>query len=304
MLRRELENGLGARGPVEQGATVLERVSLGRRRQLVDEALDHKDAMRRPDAAPERSGHAWRLLADVIHPDVGKRIWRLRGALHGVHVEPFDHGEQLVDAGCPHDPERLGKELVDHAGHDGGARDPVGPGDRHAVRIQAGGDAIIVIRPVHVVLNVFFPAPHHLHRAGDLLGDLHGPGNEVHLEPPAEPAAQEMSRAARPCFAAHVASATTATASSRRTTCCTPGTAFAWVSSTLASLPPNTGQPATAANFMPGSRTSMPNCAVPSTLSGVSSRFTDVPISLKSFGSLSVTSRGTGRRAARSTRAP
>src|SRR5205823_3999722 len=46
------------------------------------------------------------------------------------------------------------------------------------------------------------------------------------------------------------------------------------------------------------------NCAVPSTLSGVSSRFAGVPISLKSLGSLRATPLGTGRSAARSTRAP
>src|SRR5881409_565507 len=55
-----------------------------------------------------------------------------------------------------------------------------------------GRDAIIVIRPVHVVLDVFLAAPEHLHRAGDLFRDLHGPGDEIHLEPPAEAAAQEM----------------------------------------------------------------------------------------------------------------
>src|SRR6266571_2576635 len=65
------------------------------------------------------------------------------------------------------------------------------------------------------------------------------------------PSSQRMSSAARPCFAAHVSAPTTATASSSRTTCCTPGMAFALASSTLATLPPNTGQMATAANFMP-----------------------------------------------------
>src|SRR5205823_6012160 len=197
----------------------------------------------------------------------------------------------------------------------------MGPGDRLALGIEAGRDAIIVIRPVHVVLDVFLAAPEHLHRAGDLFRDLHGPGDEIHLGPPADaaascctmsavvrlafgPSSQRMSSAARPCFAAHVSAATTATASSRRTTCCTPGMAFALASSTLATLPPNTGQAATAANFMPGSRTSMPNCAVPSTLSGVSRRFAGVPISLKSLGSLRATPLGTGRSAARSTRAP
>ena len=48
----------------------------------------------------------------------------------------------------------------------------------------------------------------------------------------------------------------------------------------------------------------MPNCAVPSTLPGASTRFAGVPISLKSFGSLSGTRPRTRSVAALSTRAP
>jgi hypothetical protein len=118
------------------------------------------------------------------------------------------------------------------------------------------------------------------------------------------PSSQRTSSAARPRVAVQVSSATTATASSSRTTWRTPAIALARLSSTLASRPPNTGQAATAATFMPGSRTSQPNGAEPSTLAGVSSRFAGVPISVKSFGSLSVTPPGTGRRAAAATRAP
>ena len=67
------------------------------------------------------------------------------------------------------------------------------------------------------------------------------------------PSSQVMSSAASPFFAAPMWSATTATAFSRRTTWRTPLTALALLSSTLASLPPNTGQAATVAIFMPGS---------------------------------------------------
>src|SRR5262245_11115330 len=117
-------------------------------------------------------------------------------------------------------------------------------------------------------------------------------------------ARQRMSSAARPFLAAHVWSATAATASSRRTTLCMPLIVFALLSSTLASLPPNTGQAATKANFIPGTLTSMPNFAVPLTLSGASRRLADVPISLKSFGSLSGMLRGSGSAAALSASAP
>ena len=55
---------------------------------------------------------------------------------------------------------------------------------------------------------------------------------------------------------------------------------------------------------MPGTFTSMPNTALPSVLPGVSSRATRVPSRRKSLGSLSGTSLGTGREAARAASAP
>ncbi len=99
-------------------------------------------------------------------------------------------------------------------------------------------------------------------------------------------------------------SATTATTSPRLTICRTPGIAMALASSSPATLPPSTGLAATVAIFIPGSRTSMPYCAWPFTLSGVSSRFAGVPISVKSLGSLSATFSGTGTLAAFSASAP
>ena len=95
---------------------------------------------------------------------------------------------------------------------------------------------------------------------------------------PFGPSSHRMASAARPCLAAHMWSATTATTSSSRTTWRTPLIAFALLSSSPATLPPTTGLAATVAIFIPGSRTSMPNCAVPFTLAGVSSRFAGVPI--------------------------
>ncbi len=66
------------------------------------------------------------------------------------------------------------------------------PGDRHALSIEAGGEPIVVVGPVDVVLDVFFAGPDHLDRTIDLLGDLHRLGDEIHLEPPAEAAAEQM----------------------------------------------------------------------------------------------------------------
>ncbi len=67
----------------------------------------------------------------------------------------------------------------------------------------------------------------------------------------------------------------------------TPGICFAAPSSTCATLPPNTGDAAIVANFMPGNIASMPYTAEPSTLPGVSKRFSGLPIKVKFFGSFS-----------------
>ena len=59
-------------------------------------------------------------------------------------------------------------------------------------RIEAGGDPVEEIGPVHVVLDVFLAGPHDLHRAVDMLGDLDGADDAVGLQPPAEAAADQM----------------------------------------------------------------------------------------------------------------
>ena len=72
------------------------------------------------------------------------------------------------------------------------------------------------------------------------------------------PSSHSITSAASPFFAAPMWSATTATASSSRTIWRTPLTAFAAVSSTRFTRPPNTGDCASVAIFTPGGRTSMP----------------------------------------------
>ena len=59
-----------------------------------------------------------------------------------------------------------------------------------------------------------------------------------------------------------------------------------------------------AAYAIPGSFTSNPNSAVPSTLAGVSSRACGLPMSRKSAAGLSFTSFGTGSFAAASASSP
>ena len=192
LFRGELEDRLGTRRLVEQGPAVFERVLLRDRRELVDETLDHEGVVCGPDAAPERSGNSRRLLADILDPHVGKRVGRLGRAVHGIDIEAPHHGDEVVEAGCAYHPERLGKQLTGHPRHDRGGRDTVSPGDRSAVFVQASRDPVIVVRPIHIVLDVLFAGPHHLHRTGDLLCDLHRPDDEVHLKPTAEAAAQEV----------------------------------------------------------------------------------------------------------------
>ena len=66
----------------------------------------------------------------------------------------------------------------------------------------------------------------------------------------------------------------------------TPRTAFAFASSTETSLPPKVGDCASTANFIPGSRVSMPNFALPLTLPAVSRRRCGFPIELELRGLL------------------
>src|SRR5262245_5960034 len=95
--------------------------------------------------------------------------------------------------------------------------------------------------------------------------------------------------ARRPSIADHVLSATTASPVEIGTTSLTPGTDLAFVASKLAAFPPKTGQRAATANNIPGSFTSIPNTALPSTLPGVSRRLVALPISRNCDGSFKLT---------------
>ena len=66
------------------------------------------------------------------------------------------------------------------------------PRHRLALRVDARADAVVVVRPIHVVLDVFLARPDHLYRPSHLLRDLHGAHGAVELEAPAESAAQQM----------------------------------------------------------------------------------------------------------------
>ena len=66
------------------------------------------------------------------------------------------------------------------------------PGDRHALGVETGGEAVEPIGPVHVVLDVLLAGPHHLHRPVNMHGDLNRAGDAVDLEPAAKSAADQM----------------------------------------------------------------------------------------------------------------
>ncbi len=102
------------------------------------------------------------------------RVEVLGRALDGVGVDAVLHG---------------GRE---EARHDRRADDAVAPGDGHALLVEAGFELVVIVGPVHVVLDVFLAAPDDLDRIFRLLGDERRLGDEVHLQPAAEAAAEKV----------------------------------------------------------------------------------------------------------------
>src|SRR5882724_13107714 len=66
------------------------------------------------------------------------------------------------------------------------------PRYRFSLCVQSCAQAVIVIRAIHIVLDVFLPRPDYLDRSLHLLGNLHGPHRAVELEAAAEPATEQM----------------------------------------------------------------------------------------------------------------
>ena len=58
--------------------------------------------------------------------------------------------------------------------------------------VKAGADAVVVIRSVHIVLDVLLAAPHDLDRIFRLRGEQRRLDDEIDLEPAAEAAAEQM----------------------------------------------------------------------------------------------------------------
>src|SRR5215469_125477 len=66
------------------------------------------------------------------------------------------------------------------------------PGDRHAGRIQSRRETIEPVRPVHVMLDVFFAGPDDLYRTLHVHGDLDRAGYPVVLQAATKPAANQV----------------------------------------------------------------------------------------------------------------
>src|SRR4030095_15656974 len=70
--------------------------------------------------------------------------------------------------------------------------EPVAPSDRPALVVKPGRNPVEPVGPVHVVLDVLFAGPDHLHRTVHLLCDLDRANDAVGIEPAAEAAANQM----------------------------------------------------------------------------------------------------------------
>src|SRR6202035_4296195 len=111
------------------------------------------------------------------------------------HVLDLDRGDVVDQLYRP--VQRVAVETVLERGRrpareDRRAYEPVRPRDRLAARVQPRRDPVVVVRAIHIVLDVFLTCPDHLHGPVDLLGDADGLGDVVDLEAPAETAAQEV----------------------------------------------------------------------------------------------------------------
>jgi hypothetical protein len=110
--------------------------------------------------------------------------------------------------------------------------------------------------------------------------------------------------ASRPCTAAKVFSASTATPAGTATTSTTPLIALAAAASNDFTVAPNRSGRLISAVSRPGRLTSRAKTVRPVVLSAESTRGTRVPMRVHSFGSLRRTLAGTGRRAAASASSP
>jgi hypothetical protein len=151
----------------------VDRVSLRRGGDLVDEALDHEAVVGDPHSAPPGRTKHRLLVLHIFDADGGDVVQQLLRSVHGVAIEAVLEG------------------VRQEVGEDGRSNDSMAPGDGPPSRIEPGDDPVDVIRTVDVVLDILLPSPYHLDWTLDLPGDPDGLGHIVMLEPPAEAATEE-----------------------------------------------------------------------------------------------------------------
>ena len=156
----------------QQPAPELVGILAGGRRHLVDERLGDVAVDGAAHRAPEAVRHA-RIGLDVLDPQVRDVVGQVRRALD----------RDRIDAA--HLLERVRVQLL----HQRRLHDALLPCRRRAIGVERRPHPDVGDRPVVVVLDVVFPAPHHLHRRADLLRRFHGVSDEVALAAPAETAA-------------------------------------------------------------------------------------------------------------------
>ena len=142
--------------------------------EFIDETLDDEDVVGQTDAAPEGGLNPRRLDADILDPHIRKHVGRFFRAVDHVELEAVLERWRNV------------------AGHDGGAGDAMGPGDRVTTPVEAGRHAVVVVGPVHRVADVFFATPDDLDRTVHVSRDLDGERRAVGLEATAKATPEKM----------------------------------------------------------------------------------------------------------------
>src|SRR5471030_1374498 len=150
---------------------ILHRIDLRLRGQLVHETLNHEGATSRTYTAPERGGYVHGLLAHIVDELIREVVRKVGSNFHRIRVKAVLE--------CRWSEPR----------HNGRPHNAMLPRDGLAVGIEAGGDDVVVIRAIHVVLDVLLARPRDLHGCADLLADLQRLADEIGFQPAPEAAA-------------------------------------------------------------------------------------------------------------------
>ena len=174
LLRRQVEHRAGPRRLSEHAAAECDGILPGCGGDLVDEALDHVVVVGDAHPSPPAGSDHRLLVADVLDADGRDVVEQLHRPVHRIPIQPV-----LESGRCP-------------AGENGDPDDPVAPAHQLAAGIQPGGDPVVVVGAIHIVLDIFLAGPDDLDGALDLLGDTDRLGDVVVLQAPPEPTTQQV----------------------------------------------------------------------------------------------------------------